>query len=67
MIEKNRLYWLKRAEQQDKLARKEEDEIIKEVAKLYEEAFLESYRDLYQFYLDYCDEDGELFTIIIAE
>lgn len=60
MIEKNRLYWLKRAEQQDKLARKEEDEIIKEVAKLYEEAFLESYRDLYQFYLDYCDEDGIL-------
>ena len=37
MIEKNRLYWLKRAEQQDKLAKKEEDEIIKEVAKLYEE------------------------------
>lgn len=57
---KNKDYWTKRAEERDKLAKKEEDEIIKEVAKLYEQAFLESYRDLYQFYLDYCDEDGVL-------
>lgn len=58
--QKSRDYWIKRAEENDKIAKKEEDKILNEVVKLYEEALIECYKELCDFYLKYCDEDGVL-------
>jgi hypothetical protein len=59
-MNQNKKYWSDRAKKRDKALKKREDKIIKEINKIFGEAFEETIEDILSFYTEYMDKDGIL-------
>ena len=60
MNHKNKKYWSDRAKKRDKLLKKREDKLIKQINKRYGVAFADTINDSLAFYTEYVNEDGIL-------